>query len=368
MRRLWFWIPPLAIVTTIIWLSSQSQLPCGISLPHPLDRFVHASAFGALALVLEVAFRGTRHDLPLYRRHLWILLLVALFGASDEWHQRFVPERDCDFFDWMADVSGGALALGMVCLPLLHRRRLAAISWWKGRRERPDPSRPLILVADPHWNEELVGLREATLLHPEADWLFLGDIFDVWVGLPGMQTAAQRSFLWWVQERRTAGRWVGLWMGNRDYFLDSLAQRFDLMGEGTGGVLPEEGLAFEHGDLINGADRGYRFWNLLSRSGLTRLLAFVLPSPAARQLSNRLEQSLRTTNGKYKLAFPREAFHQAAAEHPGMTFITGHFHTHEVEGNGIALPWAHEGAFARWHNGLVGMLPAPSTNTPPLRP
>jgi VanZ family protein/UDP-2,3-diacylglucosamine pyrophosphatase LpxH len=367
MRRIWFWIFPLLIAATIVALSAQSQLPGGISLPHPYDWFAHATAFGSLALALEAAFRAVRHDLPLYRRHLWILLIVALFAASDEWHQRFVPGRQCDVFDWMADVSGCVVALGLACLPLLYGRRLAALSWWKGSRERPDPSRPLILVADPHWNEELVGLREATLAHPGADWLFLGDIFDVWVGLSGMQTEAQRSFLWWVRERRNAGRWVGLWMGNRDYFLDSLAGLFDLMGEGTGGGLPGEELAFEHGDLINGADHGYRFWNLVSRSGLTRLVAFVLPAPATRWLSRRLERSLRTTNAKYKLVFPREAFHQAAAEHPGTTFMTGHFHTHEVEGNGLALPWAHEGAFAKWHQGLVGILPAPVTKPPLTR-
>jgi len=370
MRRLWIWILPLAIASTIVWLSSHSSLPAGIELPHPYDRLAHAAAFGVLALTLEWSLRATTHGLPLHRRHLWIGLAVVFFAASDEWHQRFVPGREGDVIDWLADVSGGGLALALSCLPLLKGRHLGGLSWWRGSRERSDPSRPLILVADPHWGEELLGLREATLAYPEADWLFLGDVFDVWVGFPEMQTEAQRSFLWWVRERRAAGRWVGLWMGNRDYFLDGYSDLFDLIGEGTGGMLPGEALAFEHGDLINGLDRGYRVWNLISRSGFTWLLACVLPGRAARALSERLERSLRTTNAKYRVAFPRQAFREAAAECPSMTFLTGHFHSHEVEGTAVALPWAHEGAFVCWRQGSLEFLapPSPSTPLPDSRP
>jgi UDP-2,3-diacylglucosamine pyrophosphatase LpxH len=191
---------------------------------------------------------------------------------------------------------------------------------------------------------------------PPTPRLFLGDVFDVWVGLPGMATPLQEAFLSWVDGRRAQGRWVGCWMGNREYFLDGLSGHFDLLGEGLGGGLPAEALAWEHGDLINHADWQYRLWNLLSRSGVMWLLARALPRAAARRLAATLEQAMRTTNHAYKVAFPREAFRAAAAEHPGATFLTGHFHTHEVEGNGIALPWAHEGSFMIWLGGEVKPL------------
>jgi len=211
-------------------------------------------------------------------------------------------------------------------------------------------------VADPHWAEDLTGLREATLVNPEADWLFLGDVFDVWVGIPGMETEAQRAFLWWVQERRAAGRWVGLWMGNREFFLDRLSPRFSLLGEGTGGTLPEEKLAWEHGDLVNAQDHQYRLWSLISRSGLVWLLARVLPPRVASALTRRLERSMRTTNRAYKVTFPREAFRAAAGCHEGAVFLTGHFHSHEAEANGVALPWAHEGDFMVWRGGRIEPL------------
>ena len=359
MRRFWIWTPPWLIAVAIVWLSSQTQYPGGISLPAPLDKVAHASVFGVLAYCFELALRRTRHDLPMYRRQLWIFLAVALFGLSDEWHQSFVPGRDSSAFDWLADALGAALGLALSMVPFLLGQRQREFGWWRGKPERPDPKRPLILVADPHWGVELTGLREITRQYPEADWLFLGDVFDVWVGLPELQTELQRAFLWWVQERRAAGRWIGLWAGNRDYFLDRLAGQFDLLGEGVGGALPLEHLAFEHGDLVTGTDRRYRCWNLVSHSAVVWLLVNLLPASVTQALALQLERSMRTTNPTYRLAFPQEAFAAAVAEYPGSTFLTGHFHTFEEVGAGVSLPWAHEGAFALWEQGRLTLLSAP---------
>jgi VanZ family protein/UDP-2,3-diacylglucosamine pyrophosphatase LpxH len=356
MRMRWLWMLPLAVAATIVWLSAQSRYPMGLQLAPPLDKVAHFAIFALLAWGLDLALRNSRRDLPLYRRHLLAFLAVALFGASDEWHQAFVPGRACEFGDWLADVFGGGLGLFLGSAQLLGTRWLGAGSWIRGASRRSDPSRDLILVADPHWGTELTGLAAAALAYPEADWLFLGDVFDVWVGVPGMETAPQQAFLAWVDERRAAGRWVGLWLGNREFFLDRHAARFDLMGEGLGGGLEGEALAFEHGDLVNTADHLYRLWNLVSRSGLMWLLFRLLPGATARRVSASIEGRLRTTNASYKLAFPREAFRAAAQAHAGRAFLTGHFHTHEVETNGIALPWAHEGRFMVWRNGRVEAL------------
>ena len=356
MRMRWLWILPLAVATTIVWLSAQSHYPAGLELPPPLDKVAHATVFGFLAWALDLAIQQNRTNLPMYRRHLLVILAVALYGATDEWHQSFVPGRSCEFGDWLADAAGGGLALLVGSAQLLVTRRLGALSWSRGFARRTNPGRDLILVADPHWNSELRGLAEATARFPEADWLFLGDVFDVWVGMPGMETEHQRTFLAWVDARRAMGSWVGLWMGNREYFLDRHAPRFNLMGEGLGGRLEGEALAWEHGDLVNTADRQYRLWNLVSRSVPLWLLFRLMPGGTARKVSAWMEQKLRTTNAAYKLAFPREAFRAAAEAHPGTTFLTGHFHTHEIEANGIALPWAHEGRFMVWRDGKVAEL------------
>ena len=353
MRMRWLWLLPLAVAATILWLSAQSHYPGGIQLPPPLDKGAHATVFALLAWALDLALQRNRPDLPMYRRQLLVFLAVAIYGASDEWHQYFVPGRSCEFGDWLADVVGGGLGLLLGSVQLLVTRRLGPLSWSRGAARRADSKRDLILVADPHWGSELTGLGEAAARFPQADWLFLGDVFDVWVGMPGLETEGQRTFLTWVDARRAAGRWVGLWMGNREYFLDRHAARFDLMGEGIGGTLEGEALTWEHGDLINTADRRYRLWNVASRSGPLWLLFRLMPGGTARTVSAWMERKLRTTNAAYKLAFPRQAFRAAAEAHPGTTFLTGHFHTHEVEANGMALPWAHEGRFMVWRKGRV---------------
>ena len=364
MRRNWTWILPIAVAAAAFWLSSRSMLPLGLVLPHPLDWACHAVEYGCLAFTLDLAWRRSAGGTPVYRRHLAVFLLAGLFGLSDEFHQAFVPGRDASAGDWMADLAGCVLGLAASGLPWLRSRRLDGLSWRRGSLARPCPQRPLVLVADPHWSAGLTGLVAARAALPEADWLFLGDIFDVWVGVPGMDTPLEREFLDWVGRRRREGRWVGFWMGNREYFLDGLAGAFDLMGEGTGGGLPQEGLRFEHGDLVNAADWRYRLWNVVSRSGPVWLFARLLPGSLARPLAVRIQRALHTTNRDYKLAFPREAFRRAAQEAPGATYLTGHFHTHQVEANGIALPWAHEGQFAVWEQGRVKLLPRPGGPRP----
>lgn len=355
--RLWLrLLAPLALAASMAYVSGRPELPGGIDLPSPLDKLVHFVAYGVLGWLLDWAFQAPG-TLPTYRRHGLVFLLGLSFGISDEWHQSFVPGRDASLGDLAADAFGLLAALALASRPLICTRELLPFRWQRGEARRPDPSRPLILVADPHWKDDAFpGLREAAARHPHADWLFLGDLFDVWVGLPGMESPAHHAFLAWVDERRAQGAWVGLWMGNREYFLDRHAARFDLMGEGLGGGLPQEGLAFEHGDLVNPDDRAYRIWNLLSRSGFLWLFFRLLPGAAARSLAARIEAKLRTTNREYKLAFPREAFRLAALAAAPATYITGHFHTDEQEENGRALGWAFEGGFYLWADGKVQLL------------
>jgi len=321
-----------------------------------------------LAAGAEPLLARRRRDLPCHSRHFRIFLTLAIssLGAMLVMGRGHMGSRQ--WVSWLVMILGAAAGLAVVTLGRLRSRNLAAWGWQRGSAKRPDPARTLILVADPHWSDELVGLQAATRLHPDADWLFLGDVFDVWVGLPGMTSDAQRSFLSWVRERRRAGRWVGLWMGNREFFLDCHSGIFDLLGEGVEGSLEGEPLAFEHGDLINPRDWQYRLWNRISRSGPMWLLFRVMPGRLAAFIAAKLEKQMRTTNRAYRLVFPKEAFNAAAKAHAPSIFITGHFHTHEVEGNGIALPWAFEGAFMSWREGRVEPLTTSAKKEDPTLP
>ena len=94
------WVPSLAIMGVIWWLSAQPQTP-GPSLEHPRDWIAHFLAYLSLAFCLG---RATG------RRGL-ALVIAAWFGALDEVHQSFVPPREAGVQDWLFDVAGAWLGV-----------------------------------------------------------------------------------------------------------------------------------------------------------------------------------------------------------------------------------------------------------------
>ena len=98
----------------IFYLSSQSypdqRLPSfilGLS-----DKFLHACEYGILGILLYRAF--TQTTTKALSIGLSIICVIA-FGISDEFHQWFVPQRQADVWDLVADTCGGAfLILGWV--------------------------------------------------------------------------------------------------------------------------------------------------------------------------------------------------------------------------------------------------------------
>lgn len=50
------------------------------------------------------------------KRHpyFFALLFIALYGMLNELAQLYIPERFCDFYDWLADVAGASLAIILV--------------------------------------------------------------------------------------------------------------------------------------------------------------------------------------------------------------------------------------------------------------
>jgi VanZ family protein len=109
----------LAWMGLIFFLSSQSRLP---DLSHSLsdalqDVLGHFFAYGGLALLAFWALEAFGVSRPA----LWALVVVLLYGLSDEFHQAFVPGRHPDPFDVATDLAGGVAALLVVTA--LRRRR-----------------------------------------------------------------------------------------------------------------------------------------------------------------------------------------------------------------------------------------------------
>jgi VanZ family protein len=91
--------------------------------PHLSDETIHGVVFGVrklahfseyalLALLLWRALpQSAQPRPPFWRRAGLALLMVALYAASDEFHQMFVPSREASVVDVLLDTTGGACAL-----------------------------------------------------------------------------------------------------------------------------------------------------------------------------------------------------------------------------------------------------------------
>ena len=101
------------------WLAFQlllTSLP-GPVLPEvhtslPIDKVVHVGMYGMLGLLLVRAVLAGRALDPWPIG--WLLLLAAAMsslGAADELHQLFIPGRDAEVGDWLADTIGGVCGL-----------------------------------------------------------------------------------------------------------------------------------------------------------------------------------------------------------------------------------------------------------------
>lgn len=53
------------------------------------------------------------------------ILIASLYGASDEFHQLFVPGRLCDAADWLTDTCGAALGASIAAVVLALKGRRA---------------------------------------------------------------------------------------------------------------------------------------------------------------------------------------------------------------------------------------------------
>ena len=95
-------------MTAIFAVSSTAQVP---TLPGNTDKQLHGAAYGLLAILVARAL--TRGDIPaLTVRHAATAWVVAtVYGATDEFHQSFVPGRSAEWLDLAADAAGAFAAV-----------------------------------------------------------------------------------------------------------------------------------------------------------------------------------------------------------------------------------------------------------------
>lgn len=97
-----------AWMATIFYVSSLPFIPTP-NLFSNQDKLFHLVVYGILGVLLLLSFR---YKSPGYTG-LQITLavtLASLYGISDEIHQSFVPGRELELLDWLADTLGALSA------------------------------------------------------------------------------------------------------------------------------------------------------------------------------------------------------------------------------------------------------------------
>ena len=109
------WIPAAGYAALIFYLSSRpAPLPKDLAF-HALDKGLHFIGYALLGWLL---YHALRHETAPGRALYASFLLASLYGISDEYHQSFVPSRQADAADVLADAAGalaGSIAAN-VCL------------------------------------------------------------------------------------------------------------------------------------------------------------------------------------------------------------------------------------------------------------
>ena len=91
-----------------------------------IDKVVHFLLYGVLGLLMARALKRDAYTRPGTRRPtsgslVTALLVIGLFAAADEWHQRWIPGRSSDVSDWYADMAGATFALLLAVRPRARR-------------------------------------------------------------------------------------------------------------------------------------------------------------------------------------------------------------------------------------------------------
>lgn len=94
-----------------------AELPGGMS-----DKSAHFLAYAGLAVLVLRAVSRARWAGVTRTAAGAAWAICAAYGASDEFHQWFVPGRSASILDWIADVTGAAVAIGVLAFVASRRR------------------------------------------------------------------------------------------------------------------------------------------------------------------------------------------------------------------------------------------------------
>lgn len=114
LRSMLNWAPAVIYMGLIYYLSSLSHPP-SVLVKAP-DYVLHAVEYFVLYVLVFLALHEGLHRYP-GRGSYWVPAVIAiLYGLLDEYHQKFVPNRDASLRDVLADMVGVGVGVPFVLL------------------------------------------------------------------------------------------------------------------------------------------------------------------------------------------------------------------------------------------------------------
>jgi VanZ family protein len=107
-----YWLP-LILYCLFIYIQSDHPSPEQIPIFPYVDKVLHVTAYGILGILFYRAYQTLRLKDNIKMLMFLSVVSASLYGISDEIHQSFVPFREAEVTDVIADMIG---ALSGVCL------------------------------------------------------------------------------------------------------------------------------------------------------------------------------------------------------------------------------------------------------------
>jgi VanZ family protein len=105
-----YWFPIILYCLLIFIQSSYPSIKSVPELPYS-DKVLHFFAYALLGALFLRAFKTSRIKNKVTLIVTLSILLSSLYGISDEIHQHFVPYRDADLVDVLADMLGAVMGV-----------------------------------------------------------------------------------------------------------------------------------------------------------------------------------------------------------------------------------------------------------------
>jgi UDP-2,3-diacylglucosamine pyrophosphatase LpxH len=188
----------------------------------------------------------------------------------------------------------------------------------------------MILVADAHVSTEPGAdsrfLRFlAAVAATTHDVVFLGDIFDLWIGFPRYEVAAHQHFLDWCAAERSR-RSIGYVDGNREYFVTANHGDKFTVSDPDRLSLPN-GILAVHGDAINRNERANLWFRWIGKGPLGYWVLRLLPGGPQAVLA--LKRYLNGRRAGMDSVIPEarlQAFAGECFDHGARRVFVGHYH------------------------------------------